>query len=98
MSIKNLFGITPTALYGGRERIFHYGQVQAPAGPRRNSTRSRTGTKAGGCRESSRISPAPGLSIWRLTTPSYPPSAARVHGFWERSRSNPGFLWLDATA
>jgi uncharacterized protein (DUF362 family) len=32
MSIKNMFGITPTALYGGRERIFHYGQVQAPAG------------------------------------------------------------------
>jgi uncharacterized protein (DUF362 family) len=32
MSIKNMFGITPTALYGGRERIFHYGQVQAPSG------------------------------------------------------------------
>jgi uncharacterized protein (DUF362 family) len=32
MSIKNMFGVTPTALYGGRERIFHYGQVQAPAG------------------------------------------------------------------
>ena len=32
MSIKNMFGITPAALYGGRERIFHYGQVQAPSG------------------------------------------------------------------
>jgi uncharacterized protein (DUF362 family) len=32
MAIKNMFGITPTRLYGGRERIFHYGQVQAPAG------------------------------------------------------------------
>ena len=32
MSIKNMFGVTPTALYGGRERIFHYGQVQAPSG------------------------------------------------------------------
>ena len=32
MSIKNMFGVTPTALYGGREAIFHYGQVQAPAG------------------------------------------------------------------
>jgi uncharacterized protein (DUF362 family) len=32
MSIKNMFGITPTALYGGRERIFHYGQVQSPSG------------------------------------------------------------------
>ncbi len=32
MSIKNMFGTTPTALYGGRERIFHYGQVQAPSG------------------------------------------------------------------
>jgi len=32
MAIKNMFGVTPTALYGGRERIFHYGQVQAPAG------------------------------------------------------------------
>ena len=32
MSIKNMFGITPTALYGGRERIFHYGQVSAPSG------------------------------------------------------------------
>ena len=32
MAIKNMFGITPTAVYAGRERIFHYGQVQAPAG------------------------------------------------------------------
>jgi uncharacterized protein (DUF362 family) len=32
MSIKNMFGITPTALYGGREDIFHYGKVQSPAG------------------------------------------------------------------
>lgn len=32
MSIKNMFGVTPTALYGGREKIFHYGQVQAPSG------------------------------------------------------------------
>ena len=32
MSIKNMFGVTPTALYGGRERIFHYGQTQAPSG------------------------------------------------------------------
>ncbi len=32
LSIKNMFGITPTALYGGREKIFHYGQVQAPSG------------------------------------------------------------------
>lgn len=32
MSIKNMFGVTPTALYGGRERIFHYGQVQSPSG------------------------------------------------------------------
>jgi uncharacterized protein (DUF362 family) len=32
LAIKNLFGITPTALYGSRERVFHYGQVQAPAG------------------------------------------------------------------
>jgi uncharacterized protein (DUF362 family) len=32
MSIKNMFGITPTALYGNRERIFHYGQVQSPSG------------------------------------------------------------------
>lgn len=32
MSMKNLFGITPTALYGGREQIFHYGAVQSPSG------------------------------------------------------------------
>jgi uncharacterized protein (DUF362 family) len=32
LSIKNMFGVTPTALYGGRERVFHYGQVQAPSG------------------------------------------------------------------
>ena len=32
MSIKNMFGVTPTALYGGREPMFHYGKVQAPAG------------------------------------------------------------------
>ncbi len=32
LSIKNMFGITPTALYGGRERIFHYGLVQSPSG------------------------------------------------------------------
>ncbi len=32
MSIKNMFGITPTALYGSRERIFHYGQAQSPSG------------------------------------------------------------------
>jgi len=32
LSIKNMFGVTPTALYGGREDIFHYGKVQAPAG------------------------------------------------------------------
>lgn len=43
LSMKNLFGITPELLYGSdppppgasrsvRERVFHYGQVQAPAG------------------------------------------------------------------
>ena len=46
LSMKNLFGITPERLYGGepgqqlpqgvsrsvRERVFHYGQVQAPSG------------------------------------------------------------------
>jgi len=32
LSMKNLFGITPTALYGGREPVFHYGKVQAPSG------------------------------------------------------------------
>ena len=30
--IKNLFGITPLGIYGDREKVFHYGQVQAPAG------------------------------------------------------------------
>jgi uncharacterized protein (DUF362 family) len=30
--IKNLFGITPLGVYGNRETVFHYGQVQAPAG------------------------------------------------------------------
>ena len=30
--IKNLFGITPLGVYGDREKVFHYGQVQAPAG------------------------------------------------------------------
>jgi uncharacterized protein (DUF362 family) len=32
MSMKNLFGITPAVLYGGREQIFHYGTVQSPSG------------------------------------------------------------------
>ena len=43
LSMKNLFGITPELLYGldpvppgasraVRERVFHYGQIQAPAG------------------------------------------------------------------
>ena len=32
MSMKNMFGVTPTALYGGREQIFHYGKVQSPSG------------------------------------------------------------------
>jgi uncharacterized protein (DUF362 family) len=46
LSMKNMFGTTPERLYGGdpnqqlaagvsrsvRERVFHYGQVQAPAG------------------------------------------------------------------
>jgi uncharacterized protein (DUF362 family) len=32
MAIKNMFGVTPTALYGSRERVFHYGQAQPPAG------------------------------------------------------------------
>ncbi len=41
MSIKNMFGITPTALYGSRERVFHYGQTQAPSGaPAENDPRS----------------------------------------------------------
>ena len=30
--IKNLFGITPLGIYGNREKVFHYGQVQAPSG------------------------------------------------------------------
>ena len=30
--IKNLFGITPLGVYGNRESVFHYGQVQSPAG------------------------------------------------------------------
>jgi uncharacterized protein (DUF362 family) len=30
--IKNLFGITPLGVYGNRETVFHYGQVQAPSG------------------------------------------------------------------
>ena len=30
--IKNLFGITPLGIYGNRETVFHYGQVQAPSG------------------------------------------------------------------
>jgi len=30
--IKNLFGITPLGVYGNREKVFHYGQVQAPSG------------------------------------------------------------------
>ena len=30
--IKNLFGITPLDIYGNRETVFHYGQVQAPSG------------------------------------------------------------------
>ncbi len=30
--IKNLFGITPLGIYGDREKVFHYGQVQAPSG------------------------------------------------------------------
>jgi uncharacterized protein (DUF362 family) len=30
--IKNLFGITPLGMYGDREKVFHYGQVQAPSG------------------------------------------------------------------
>ena len=32
LCIKNLFGITPLGIYGDRETVFHYGQVQAPAG------------------------------------------------------------------
>lgn len=30
--IKNLFGITPLGIYGNRETVFHYGQVQSPSG------------------------------------------------------------------
>ena len=30
--IKNLFGITPLGVYGDREKVFHYGNVQAPSG------------------------------------------------------------------
>jgi uncharacterized protein (DUF362 family) len=30
--IKNLFGITPLGIYENREKVFHYGQVQAPSG------------------------------------------------------------------
>ena len=30
--IKNLFGITPLGIYRNRETVFHYGEVQAPAG------------------------------------------------------------------
>ena len=30
--IKNLFGITPLGVYRDREKVFHYGQVQAPSG------------------------------------------------------------------
>ncbi len=30
--IKNLFGLTPLGVYGDREKVFHYGQVQAPSG------------------------------------------------------------------
>jgi len=32
LCIKNLFGITPLGVYGDREKVFHYGQVQAPSG------------------------------------------------------------------
>ena len=32
LSMKNLFGTTPTGLYGSRETTFHYGQKQPPAG------------------------------------------------------------------
>ncbi len=30
LSLKNSFGITPTAVYGSREKVFHYGQIQPP--------------------------------------------------------------------
>ncbi len=32
LCIKNLFGVTPLGVYGSRETVFHYGQVQAPSG------------------------------------------------------------------
>ncbi|HVN20567.1 MAG TPA: DUF362 domain-containing protein [Dongiaceae bacterium] len=32
LCIKNLFGITPLGVYGDREKVFHYGQVQSPGG------------------------------------------------------------------
>jgi uncharacterized protein (DUF362 family) len=32
LCIKNLFGITPLGIYGDREKVFHYGRVQAPSG------------------------------------------------------------------
>jgi hypothetical protein len=32
LCIKNLFGITPLGIYGDREKVFHYGQVQSPSG------------------------------------------------------------------
>jgi len=32
LCIKNLFGITPLGVYGDREKVFHYGQVQSPSG------------------------------------------------------------------
>jgi uncharacterized protein (DUF362 family) len=32
LTLKNSFGITPTALYGSRETVFHYGNIQPPGG------------------------------------------------------------------
>jgi uncharacterized protein (DUF362 family) len=32
LCIKNLFGTTPLGVYGDREKVFHYGYAQAPAG------------------------------------------------------------------
>jgi uncharacterized protein (DUF362 family) len=32
LSIKNSFGITPNAVYGSRETVFHYGKIQPPNG------------------------------------------------------------------
>jgi uncharacterized protein (DUF362 family) len=32
LCIKNLFGTTPLGVYGDREKVFHYGQVQSPSG------------------------------------------------------------------